>query len=393
MGPKKDHRYEVNDRVLCKHGLFFYEAKIIEIEEEDGEMVYTVHYQGWHKRYDERIRQLHCSEMFLPLTDANIAKAKADIQEASSAKNKRKKQKLEDDEARKSETGSRGSTPSDRAGSSSQAPSTHSDRRSTTSKLSEVAKKGSEDASQHRPSENQLGPEIDAQLEVLSNLPRSIKKILVDDYDAVVNQGKLAVLPARVTVYDIVQKYIDFSKERYGEATAIDIEMHGVTRVDGVNSLRSTAEGLRDYFDIVLGYQLLYKFEKPQYNALSKSEQGNYEKELKIAQESCSRKMRKPLRDIKPLLPQSAFSQLSDGGPFRASMLRPSRFYGLPHLLRMFVKLPALFRMTNSDEDEILVRIACIHDFISFLRQNARFILDVELDYKVAGPEYSRTVS
>ncbi|KAJ1372880.1 Mortality factor 4-like protein 1 [Parelaphostrongylus tenuis] len=393
MGSKRDHRYKVNDRVLCKHGLFFYEAKIIEIEEEDdGEMIYTVHYQGWHKRYDERIHQKHCSEMFLPLTDANIAKAKADIQEASSAKNKRKKQKLDEDEARKSETGSRGSTPSDRAGSS-HAPSTHSDRRSTTSKLSEVAKKGTKDTNEQRCMEKQFGPEIESQLELLSTLPRSIKKILVDDYDAVVNQGKLAVLPARVTVYDVVQKYIDFSKERYGNATAIDIEMHGITRVDGVNSLRATAEGLRDYFDIVLGYQLLYKFEKPQYNALSKSEEANYEKELKAAQDSCSRRTRKPLRDLKPLISQSALAQLSDGGPLRPVMLRPSKFYGLPHLLRMFVKLPALLRMTSWDEDEILMRIACIHDFISFLRQNAPFILSMELDYKVAGAEYTKTVS
>ncbi|VDO27419.1 unnamed protein product [Haemonchus placei] len=114
--PPRAIRYEVNDKVLCKHGLFFYEAKITDVEEEAGEMIYTVHYQGWHKRYDERIRQSKCPEMFLPLTDANIAKAKADIQEASAAKSKRKKQKLEDEDARKSENGSRASTPSDRAG-------------------------------------------------------------------------------------------------------------------------------------------------------------------------------------------------------------------------------------------------------------------------------------
>ncbi|KIH43308.1 hypothetical protein ANCDUO_26689 [Ancylostoma duodenale] len=46
MGAKKDmKKYEVNEKVLCKHGQYYYEAKIIEIAEEDGETVYIVHYQ------------------------------------------------------------------------------------------------------------------------------------------------------------------------------------------------------------------------------------------------------------------------------------------------------------------------------------------------------------
>ncbi|KAJ1347190.1 hypothetical protein KIN20_002190 [Parelaphostrongylus tenuis] len=54
------------------------------------------------------------------------------------------------------------------------------------------------------------------------------------------------------------------------------------------------------------------------------------------------------------------------------------------HLLRMLVRLPALLQMTYWDEDEILIRIACI----LFLRQKAPFILDVELDYRVADAEW-----
>ncbi|VDM52235.1 unnamed protein product [Angiostrongylus costaricensis] len=87
-------RYDLNDRVLCKHGSYYYEAKITEIAEEDGETVYVVHYQGWHKRYDERIAQSETTDKFLPFTEENIARCKKEIQEAaSSSKNKRKKTK------------------------------------------------------------------------------------------------------------------------------------------------------------------------------------------------------------------------------------------------------------------------------------------------------------
>ncbi|KAE9417813.1 hypothetical protein Angca_009661, partial [Angiostrongylus cantonensis] len=68
--------YDLNDRVLCKHGSYYYEAKITEIAEEDGETVYVVHYQGWHKRYDERIAQSETTDKFLPFTEENIARCK-----------------------------------------------------------------------------------------------------------------------------------------------------------------------------------------------------------------------------------------------------------------------------------------------------------------------------
>ncbi|PIO65178.1 hypothetical protein TELCIR_13164 [Teladorsagia circumcincta] len=222
--PPRATRYEVNDKVLCKHGLFFYEAKITDVEEEAGEMIYTVHYQGWHKRYDERIRQSKCPEMFLPLTEANIAKAKADIQEASAAKTKRKKQKLEDDDARKSENGSRASTPSDRAGSSCHAPSVHSDRRGPVSKPTEVVIQKSAGDDADEAVMVSLGPKIDAQVEMLSNLPRLFKKILVEEYNAIMVQGKLAVLPARVTVYNIIEKYQEFTRNLFPKNVEIDVE-------------------------------------------------------------------------------------------------------------------------------------------------------------------------
>lgn len=50
-------KWELNSRVLCRHSTgLFYEGKIIDIKaDEDGKPVYTVHYQGWNARFDEKI--------------------------------------------------------------------------------------------------------------------------------------------------------------------------------------------------------------------------------------------------------------------------------------------------------------------------------------------------
>ncbi|KHJ98625.1 hypothetical protein OESDEN_01399 [Oesophagostomum dentatum] len=238
----------------------------------------------------------------------------------------------------------------------------------------------------------QLTPEIDAQLEQLSNLPKSIKNILVNEHDAVVNQSKLTNLPARITVYDIVEKYVDFTKSKYGD-NAIEIEHDGgITYLANNEVLVRTARALRDYFDILLPYQLLYKFERPQFNTLAKKEQEKFDSEQTKFQESTPRRLRKSSREVKTSFAASVYAQILDGGPLRPDIVRPSKFYGLAHLLRMFVKLPALLRTIPCARDDLIDRIACIHDFIAFVRQNAPFILDLSTDYKEAGAEYIRSV-
>lgn len=81
-----------------------------------------------------------------------------------------------------------------------------------------------------------------------------------------------------------------------------------------------------------------------------------------------------------------------DGGPLRPDIIRPSKFYGLAHLLRMLVKLPALLRVVPCGQAGLIDRIACVHDFIAFARQNAPFVLDLNIDYKEAGGEYIKSV-
>jgi hypothetical protein len=70
-------RYEKDQKVLCRHidGLH-YEAKIIEVTDEPDGVYYTVHYNGWNTRHDERIVHEHTLDRFIKLTPENLAKAK-----------------------------------------------------------------------------------------------------------------------------------------------------------------------------------------------------------------------------------------------------------------------------------------------------------------------------
>ncbi|OBS63829.1 hypothetical protein A6R68_07632, partial [Neotoma lepida] len=114
------------------------------------------------------------------------------------------------------------------------------------------------------------------------NLPQELKPCLVEDWDLVNKQKKLYQLPAIKTVDTILAEYVTFVKSQ-GRAD---------NREYSVDEL---VVGVREYFNKMLGTQLLYQFEKPQYA------------EMHFAH---------------PNIPMS-------------------QIYGAPHLLRLFVKIGA----------------------------------------------------
>ncbi|EYC45232.1 hypothetical protein Y032_0435g1420 [Ancylostoma ceylanicum] len=385
MGAKKDmKKYEVNEKVLCKHGQYYYEAKIIEIAEEDGETVYIVHYQGWHKRYDERITASETAEMFLPFTEENVARCKKEIQEASASKSKKRKTKdPNDDEGRKSDAGSRSSTPNSIARSASV----------STPLRAKIAKKRAEGGSDApaatsttttNDAENALpirerDPALLQELDKLNDMPACLLQILVDDSDIMTRQRMVSRLPARHTVDSIIDDYcaeIGFSPKE-GEDSSI---------ADSPAGLGSSAAGLRDFFNGVLGFQLLYKFERPQYAA-----------ELEKAVGSSDNISRKRKANASP----------EESG----SALVPSKLYGLPHLLRLIVRLASLLRDVPWNDSVFRSRspivgknlpgkaktlsvrdiIKCTQHLISFLERNYQKYYSIEKDYENTTPEYQKT--
>nr|XP_016853949.1 PREDICTED: mortality factor 4-like protein 1 [Anolis carolinensis] len=93
----------------------------------------------------------------------------------------------------------------------------------------------------------------------------------------------------------------------------------------------------------MLGTQLLYKFERPQYVEI--------------------------LADH----PDAPMSQV----------------YGAPHLLRLFVRIGAMLAYTPLDEKSLALLLNDLHDFPKYLAKNPSALFSTS-DYEVAPPEYHR---
>ncbi|KAL3583778.1 hypothetical protein D5086_014839 [Populus alba] len=119
-------------------------------------------------------------------------------------------------------------------------------------------------------------------------IPSTLKKQLVDDWEFVTQQDKLVKLPRSPNVDDILTKYLEYMSKKDGMIT---------------DSIGEILKGIRCYFDKALPVMLLYKKERQQYHDTVKTD------------------------------------------------VSPSTIYGAEHLLRLFVKLPELLAYVNIEED------------------------------------------
>lgn len=259
-----------------------------------------MHYQGWNKSWDEWVPE----NRVLKFNDANIEKQKELRDSHDANKAKKKKRALE----------SESSVPSP---SSNAAKSTRS---ATAGKEDGNKKKVKLEANVEGESE------FTKKMEIRIKLPDELKNWLVDDWDLITRQKKLIEIPVRTTVQQILDDYVKSKKgSKTKESQVIEV-----------------TAGIREYFDTMIGCQLLYKFEKPQYN--------------KIVRES----------------------------PEDAGM---SSVYGAIHLVRLFVRLGQMLVYSDLDEKDIAVLLTHIHDFLKYLARSNLFSVN---DYHVAPPEYLR---
>uniref|UniRef100_A0A915BMC1 MRG domain-containing protein n=1 Tax=Parascaris univalens TaxID=6257 RepID=A0A915BMC1_PARUN len=77
-------KYELNDRVLCQHtDNLYYDAKVVGVSTTaSGVRLYTIHYKGWSKRYDEIFEESKAAYRLRPFTESDFAKAKAELKAA-----------------------------------------------------------------------------------------------------------------------------------------------------------------------------------------------------------------------------------------------------------------------------------------------------------------------
>ncbi|XP_016068512.1 PREDICTED: mortality factor 4-like protein 2 [Miniopterus natalensis] len=167
-------------------------------------------------------------------------------------------------------------------------------------------------------------------MEVKVKIPEELKPWLVEDWDLVTRQKQLFQLPAKKNVDAILEEYASCKKSQGN----VDNKEYAVNEV---------VAGIKEYFNVMLGTQLLYKFERPQYA------------EILLAH------------------PDAPMSQV----------------HGAPHLLRLFLRIGAMLAYTPLDEKSLALLLGYLHDFLKYLAKNAASLFTAS-DYKVASAEYHR---
>jgi len=302
MPPKSQYKFSDGEKVLCFHGPLLYEAKINKCEVKDKLVRYFVHYQGWNKNWDEWVPETR----ILKYNDENV-KMQRDLKDSQDIQKKKKKKSIDTE-----------SVPSP-------ASSTDYHRPVRAGRGAKEDKEVKRKIKEEKDVESEV--EFTKRVEVKITIPDTIKNWLVDDWDLVTRQKKLVNLPAKhhPTINSILARYV---------------EVKGNNVKDKHSSVELT-NGIKEYFDMMLGCQLLYKFERPQYENLVKEYQE---------------------------------SENSD-------------IYGLSHLCRLFVKLGHVLAYTNLSEGEMKKLINHIEDFLHFLEKNYSFNAN---DYSTASPDYVR---
>uniref|UniRef100_A0A3Q2DQR8 Mortality factor 4-like protein 1 n=1 Tax=Cyprinodon variegatus TaxID=28743 RepID=A0A3Q2DQR8_CYPVA len=302
MAPKQDPKpkFQEGERVLCFHGPLLYEAKCVKINIKDKQIKYFIHYSGWNKNWDEWVPE----SRVLKYVDSNLAK-------------QRELQKANQDHY--VEAKMRGLAPS--------------------KKIAAMQQKNvdlGETTQAPRKKRARVDPTVECEemfvnrVEVKVKIPEELKPWLVDDWDLITRQKQLFHLPAKKNVEVILEEYASYKKSK----GTSDNKEYAVNEV---------VAGIKEYFNVMLGTQLLYKFERPQY------------------------------ADI--------LSEHTD--------VPMSQVYGAPHLLRLFVRIGAMLAYTLLDEKSLALLLSYLQDFLKYLVKNSASLFSAS-DYEVAPPEYHR---
>lgn len=153
----------------------------------------------------------------------------------------------------------------------------------------------------------------------------------MDDWDAINRQHKLVDLPAKMTVEVIIENYMAYKKTAKSSSTSKE------------TSVSDISNGILEYFNVMLGSQLLYKIERSQY------------------------------AEILRKFPDKRMSEI----------------YGSFHLLRLFVKLGSVLTFTTLNRESIDVLIGHLQDFLKYLAKNISTLFQMK-EFVHASSEYQR---
>ncbi|KAL6961439.1 Protein mrg1 [Sarracenia purpurea var. burkii] len=267
--------FSEGEKVLAYHGPRIYEAKVQKAEFRKKEWRYFVHYLGWNKNWDECVGM----DRLMKNTTENILKQQALDKKQGVDKNSKS-----------------GRSAQTKPKASSEVKVDKEDTKSNVAK----GKKRKTDSGIEKDS-------VSVKKLIKIQIPSTLKKQLVDDWEFITQQDKLIKLPRAPSVDNILTKYLEYRSKKDGMMT---------------DSVGEILNGLRCYFDKALPVILLYKKERQQYQEVV------------------------------------------------VDNVSPSSIYGAEHLLRLFVKLPELLACVNIEDETLAHMQQKLLDFLKFLQKN-----------------------
>ena len=317
-----DDKWKEGEKILCFHGPLIYEAKIQRVEIQNGIPKYFIHYRGWNKNWDEWVPEAR----MLKFCSRNVEIQK-DLCSAHEAKEKAKKLRQRAEHVfavpktpspvpAREEKGRRkaGCKPRRRADQNSQ---------------DFCIKNGQQISVKPPDSTVESEEQFRTKLEIKIKIPDELKPYIVDDWEQICGKKRLCVLPAKITAEQMISEYT-----RAKTANKAD-----KLRNNKEKAILEVTAGVREYFNVMLASQLLYKQERPQYEQLVKSEPG----------------------------------------------LVPSKTYGVVHLLRLFTKLGEILIYTPLSEKSISLLLFYINDMLMYMKRNASLLFS-QADYSQETP-------
>ncbi|ODV61437.1 Eaf3p [Ascoidea rubescens DSM 1968] len=203
----------------------------------------------------------------------------------------------------------------------------------STKKISDDSRSSNNVSSRRRRTEHEQEKEKEflSKTEVNINIPDNLKSFLVDDWENITKNHYLVDVPKNPSIMQILKNYEEVTLPSKNNQT-IEIDI-----------LREVLSGINLYFDRSLGSILLYRFERTQFAELSKDEK-NKDKRL-------------------------------------------CEIYGVEHLLRLFVSLPALIAQTNMDQQSVGVLKENLEDILLYISKNEKTLLSRK-NYINVSPAY-----
>lgn len=348
-------KYKVDEKVLCYHGPLLYEAKCTKFKKEGSSYTYLIHYQGWNKNWDEWVSD----SRMLKQTPENIEKQKKlfNSHVASHAKGNKKRGKdtvlplppsgggrNKTKGGSDSNSNSRASTPvGDRVPPSRTNKRTLvEDDKSTSSRDDETKEPASQPPKKKRRRIEIMPVFLDDSLNLNIDIPNELKYILCRDWDNIVNKKRLFRIPAKVTVTNIIDQYISHINTISNPASAPT----STSSIPTDNTLKTSLaveviRGFGDYFNVSLGSQLLYSFERYQYK------------------QDCE----------------------------NAGAVQPCDVYGSQHLLRLILKIGDYLSASKFTDSQVKIFEDQLEDFLLYLNTN-RSMFFMKKSYYNAPQDY-----